>query len=121
MNLLLAFPEHEKIENVGYRLSIIRARSAAVYERIFLTALCRKHRHLGKLKHIDDIRIRELILESETENIKMRYLVAGFQRKKSHAMLFHLLLHIVPRSKDSFTPCIVTVIQGVIDYFHTEM
>ena len=79
---LFPFPDHHHIEKGCERFRIIDAGPAADDDGMTVIPLFRPKRNTGKIQYIQDIRHAQLILDAESQHIKITDGAVGFQRKQ---------------------------------------
>ena len=110
----LAFTEYEQIKEIGYRLCITYAGTAAHYYREQILSVFSKNRHTCKVKHRQDICIAKLILERKADKLKILDGIKAFQTVKRNIVLSHLFFHIGKGHEHTFAPVIRhAVLEGI--------
>ena len=112
---LLGFPNHKEVKEVRNRFDVVDARPTAHDEGHILAALARIERNSREVKHIQHVRVNHLILQRETEEIKICNRTAAFKRKKRDAPRTHLLLHVDPRRIDALRRNVCAAVQNLIE------
>src|SRR3989338_3768095 len=98
------------IKKIRERFGVERARPAAYYKRMGTIAVLRKKRYAGKIEHIEDIRITQLILESKTDYIEFIERAFRLEGEERYALLPHDLFHVVPRRERALARDISSVV-----------
>src|SRR5690606_12351960 len=84
---LLAVADHYAVEERRDRLGVGRVRSAGDDERIALAAIRRAERDAPEVEHGEDVRVRQLELEREADDVEVAERPARLERHAGQAAL----------------------------------
>ena len=118
---LLPFAEGKQVEKVRDRLRVAGAGAAAHHDGSKTLAVRRAHRQTGKIQHIEDVRIAQLILQREADKVEIPDRVAAFERVKRDVLLPHFFFHIRPRRKHALAPGIRALVRDGVEDLDPEM
>ena len=80
----LALAQQDGIETVGDRLGVEHAGTARDDERVGFRPVRRGQRHAGKVEHVQQVRVCELVAEADTEDVEGAKVASGLQAPKRH-------------------------------------
>ena len=78
-------------------------------------------RDLCQIQHLQDVGVAHLILNGNTQEIKILDRILGFQRKKRNLLLPHHFVHIIPRRIDTLTPGILSFVKHIVENLNAQM
>ena len=107
---LLPLTNHEEVKELRNGFDVVDTWPAAHDERHICAARLRIERDPREVEHIEDIRVDHLVLQGESEEVKVCNGAAAFQRKKRNPLRAHLLLHVDPRRIDTLCCDLCTAI-----------
>jgi hypothetical protein len=96
----LAVAEHDDVEEVRDRLGIRSVRPAADDERVPVRPLGLPDRDAGQVEHVHDVRVGELRLEREPQEVEVADRPVAVDREQRDARRAHPGLEVRPRRED---------------------
>ena len=117
----LALADNKQVDKITQGFGIAYAGAARNYNGVIFTALSRRHRQTCQVKHIQDICIAKLVLNSKADEIELLYGVKALQTVKRNVIFTHERLVIGPRRKNTLAPPVLTGIFQGVEYFHADV
>ena len=118
---LLAVAEEKDVDKVGQRLRVARARPARDDDIFQRRAVAAQKRHARELQHVQNIRVAQLVLQREADEVELAHRVAAFEAVERDAVFQHSLLHVDPRRKDALAPDVIDAVHQRIKDLDTEV
>ena len=118
---LLAVADHEQVDEVCQRLGIVGARAAAGDDMLEFRAIPCQHGHATKIEHVGNVGKGQLILQRESNDIKLIQRIAALQSVERDTGPSHLVLHIDPGRADTLAPDVLLVVKQAIQDARAEM
>ncbi len=108
----------KEVDKICKGLGINRTGASRTNKGMALVPVLCQNRNTAQIQHIEDIGIAHLILQGESQNIKLGKGGIGFKGIKRDASLTHEPLHINPGRKNPFAVGILPLIQNMVEDFH---
>ncbi len=112
---LLAVAHREAVEEVGHRLGVEGARSAAHHQRIVLAALGRQQRDAGQVQHGQHAGVGQLELERHPEHVEGADRRARLEREEREPALPEHPLHVRPGQEDPLAGDVGPIVEEVVE------
>ncbi len=112
---LLGVADEERVEEVRDRLRVRRAGSAAEDDRIGLAPVALPHRQPGEIQHVEDVRVVELRLEREAQDVEVRDRRERLRREERNPVLAHPLLEIHPWRIDPLAGEVLPAVDDLVE------
>ena len=90
----LALAQQDGIETVGDRLGVEHAGTAGDDERVGFGAIRRGRRHAGKVEHVQEVCVCELVAEADAEDVESAKVTSGLQAPKRQSSRTQLSLKV---------------------------
>ena len=108
---ILALSYIEQIKEIGDRLGVIGAGTAADDNRCILRAVLGAERNFCKVEHIEHVGVAHLVLKRKSNEVEVSQRIAAFQGGERQIVYLHLLLHIDPRVVYAFAPDVLVLVE----------
>ena len=95
--------------------------TSAHHDRISLSPLICMEGYLRQLQDLQDVRVAELILQRDSQDIRRADALLRLQHKERNLLLFHDLCQIRPGRIDPLAPCILSRVQLLVDDLDSQM
>ena len=118
---LFAVTEKESVEEISQRLRVHGARPAPDHQRPVVPPLRRQERNARKFKHIQDIGVRQFVLEGEPEDIRPCQWQTGLQGCQGCVFPAQHLLHVGPRGINAFSRQPFRRVENPVQDLQSEM
>ena len=112
---LLGVAHEERVEEVGDRLGVRRAGPASEDDRIGLAAVALPHRQPREVQHVEDVRVVELRLEREAQDVEVRDGRERLRREERNPVLAHPRLEIHPRRIDPLAGEVLPPVDDLVE------
>ena len=112
---VLAFAEDEGVDEPGHRLGVEGAAAPGNDERMLLRAVGGKERDAAQVQHVEDVRVGQLVLEGEAEDIEFVQRTAILQAPEKRALFAQLRLHVLPWGIGAFGEDIGDLVEDVVE------
>ena len=111
----------ERIEEVGDRLRVVRARPATQHERVVAAALAREERHASQFEHREHRRVAKLELKRESEHVERRCRRAALDREERQPLRAQRRFHVGPRHEEALARDVGPLVQRVVQQSETDI
>ena len=119
---LLALTKHEQVKEVRERLGVTDAWTS---RNDYLTELLRpvagKYRYPREVEHIQYVRVGELVLQREADEVKIAYGVEALECVERYAVLAHYSLKVLGRREAALAPVVLALVGQRVQYLHAEV
>ena len=112
---------HDGVEEHRERLGMRRGGAAGDDQRIVLAAIGALERDAAEVEHREDVRVRELELEREADDVEVLERTRALERDERQLARAELLLHVDPRRVAALGERARIVVQDLVEDLEAEM
>ncbi len=112
---VLGLAQEHEVEERGHRLGVIDARAAGDDQRVGLGSVGGQQRNARQVQHLQDVRVKHLVLEGDAENVEVADRTARFPRKEGDVRRAHARRHVRPGGVGALAEHIAAGVQEVVE------
>ena len=118
---LLAVADDEQVDERRQQFGILSAGAAGDDERMIERAILAVQRHAAEIEHRQDVRVADLVLQAETEQIEVLQRRVRLQAVERQPVVAQHFLEIEPRREGAFAGPLRVVVHDRIKHLQTVM
>ena len=112
---LLALAQHEGVDEGRERLRVEGGAAARDHDGVVLAAVARARGDARQVEHVEHVRVGQLVLQGEAEDVEFAQGVARFEAPEGRARAAHLRLHVGPGREGAFAERVLAGVEQVVE------